>query len=147
MLPLTVNVPLVSVSVPSTVTSPSKLIPFPRLIVRLFKVTAGRFVPSPEPPNEMFEEAPPFNEPEEAEIALLSVNVFAPIDKAPFVKVKVPVNCNEFCKVVPLELLSVKLFNSVILLGMITPLPLPDIVIDDVLPALKLEGVPAIVFL
>jgi hypothetical protein len=82
--------PFVSVSVPLTVTAPPRLIPFARLSVRLFSVTAGSVVLAPDPPKEIFDVAPPVRLPLVVEIAPLSVSVLAPIESTPLVSVSVP---------------------------------------------------------
>jgi hypothetical protein len=70
----TVNVPEVSVRVPPTVTSPLMVIPFERLMVRLFSVTAGSDVVVPEA-KVMLEDAPPVSEPEVTVITPPNVRV------------------------------------------------------------------------
>ena len=110
----TVNVPFVSVSVPSTVTSPPMLIPLARLIMRLFNVTEGSVVEAPLPPKVILEEEPPVREPLVWLIAPFKVRVCAPIDRAPLVKVRVPLTISSAPKLTPLELLIVRLLNVVV---------------------------------
>ena len=67
--------PLVRVSVPPTVTLPDMLMPFARLMVRLFNVTAGRLVAALAPEKVILELAPPVRVPLLTETAPSSVSV------------------------------------------------------------------------
>ena len=139
--------PLVRVKVPFIITSPPIPIPLPRFMVRLFKLTTGRLVLAPEPPKVILEDVPPFKEPDAAETAPLSASVLPPIEKPPLVSVNVPSNSRSACIAEPLALFKVKLFNALMDEGIFTPLPLPEMVMEDVLPALRLAAVPEMAFL
>ena len=82
------RVPLVKARVPPTLTEPPRLMPLARLRVRLLSSTAGKVVVAPLPPIMIFEELPPVNVPAEVVMDPFKVKVFAPIEKAPVVKVK-----------------------------------------------------------
>ena len=110
----TVNIPDVKANVPATFTSPPKVIPFERFMVRLFRDIAGKLVLAPEPPKTRLELAPPVNEPEVLLIAPFSVKVLAPIVKVPLAKVSVCSIARFPPNIKPLLLLSVK--PSIVLL-------------------------------
>ncbi len=85
------NVLVVSVSVPLTVVAPPSVTPLPvRLMVRLFRVTAGRVMPTPEPLMTRFDVTPPVKDPVVTGIDEFRVRVFAPMDNAPLVSVSGP---------------------------------------------------------
>jgi hypothetical protein len=63
---------------------------------------------------------------------------------SPLVKPRVPPTVRLPCRVVPLELFSVRLLSAEMLLGMLMPLAEPAIVIDDVESALRFVTVPPI---
>ena len=94
------NVPLVNVRVPPTVTAPPKPTPVARSKVRLFSETEGRVVLAPLPPKLMLLELPPINVPDVFVMVPLMVKVFAPILKAPFIsfsddaRVRLPLRTN-----------------------------------------------------
>ena len=110
-LELVVIFPLVSVSVPLTVTFPPREIPLDRLRVRLLRVTPGRVVLDPEPPTLIFDVAPPVRLPLDVETSPLMVKVFAPMDSAPLVSVSVPLTVVPEVRLTPKLLLMVKLFT------------------------------------
>ena len=100
--PLMVNVllpidrlPFCSVRVPPVVTLPDITTPLARLMVRLFRIIAGKFVEEPVPPKVRLEELPPVRLPDDIEIGPFSVRVFAPIENAPEVRYKVPLRLLE----------------------------------------------------
>ena len=105
----TVSVPAVSARVPATLTLPVSVRPLERFSVRLFNATAGRLVPAPEPAMTMFELLPPVKLPEVYEIAPSSVRVFAPMENAPLVSVRLPVTSRLPDKVTPFALLIIRL--------------------------------------
>lgn len=80
-----VKVPEVNINVPATFTDPPKLIPFARFSVKLLSNTPGNVVLAPLPPILILLVPPPVKVPAVAETEPFSVNVFAPIEKAPLV--------------------------------------------------------------
>jgi hypothetical protein len=136
----TVKAPEVRVRVPPTVTFPH--IETALLIMRLFKVTAGKLA-VPEPPIVIFEVAPPVRVPQF--ICPLSVSVFAPIDNPAPAGLNVPLTVRELCKVTTLVFVIERLFKAITLEGIKTPAEIPPKtrLDDDVVD--RFEGVPAIV--
>jgi hypothetical protein len=59
-----VKVPELKANVPPTLTLPAMFMPFARFIVKSFKVTAGKIVAAPVPPNTMFDVTPPVRVPD-----------------------------------------------------------------------------------
>lgn len=113
LLMLLLSVPLVRVSVPSTVTSPPRLMPFARFKVRLLTAIAGSVVVELEPPMTMFDVFPPVKLPLVEEMAPLMVSVFAPIESVPLVSTRVPLTSQLPFKVSePLNLFRVRLLKS-----------------------------------
>src|SRR6266567_4101985 len=63
-----------------------------------------------------------------------------PVVMSPLVKPSVPPTARLPCRVVPLELFSVRLLSAEMPLGTLMPLAEPPIVIDDVESALRFAG-------
>src|ERR1051325_1511833 len=149
VLPPTVYVPEVSVRVPLRLRLAFAAEPVELLGGRLFNAETllGTFIPEPEPAIVIEEVLPALKFVGVPAIALLSVSVLAPTVYVPEVSVRVPLTLRLACAAEPFELLSVRLFRAETLLGTFIPEPEPAMVIEEVLPALKFVGVPAIALL
>ncbi len=115
MAPLIVNVcapidraPPVRASCPSTVTSPPRIMPLDRLIVRLFKPTAGSAVLGGVSSKIMLLVGPPIRLPPPALICPLIVSVCAPIDSEPLVSESVRLTVVSPLKETVLEVSTVR---------------------------------------
>lgn len=105
-----VNVPVVSVSVPFTVGAPDAVTPLALLIVRLFRVITldGIVIPVKLPPKTSEEEAVVFRFAGVPAMAgPFSVSVFAPIENAPLVRVSPLAMVTEPLRFTPFELLMI----------------------------------------
>ncbi len=109
--------PLVNVRAPPTDTAPPRVMPLPRLTVRLFSSTVGRVVAAPLPFMTMFADAPPVSPPAVWSMAPLSVSVFAPIERLPLASAKVSDTVTEPLNETPALLVIVRL------LAPVSPLP------------------------
>ena len=121
------NAPAVSVNVPPTVNELASVMPFALLIVRLLRLpeTAGSDAAAPEPPNTIFELAPPVNVPLVVVSAPFSVNVCAPMASAPEVSVRAPLNARSLPSVTPFVLFTVRVANAVTADGIAIVVPEP----------------------
>ncbi len=152
MAPLSVSVlapiesaPLARVSVALMVGLPFNVTPLALLTVRLFNAATllGTVMLVELPPKERLEEEVVAKLPAVTAIAgPLSVKVLAPTVKVPLVRVSVPPKVKLLFKVMPLVLLTVRLFRAVTLLGttMLPELPPQERLEEEVVD--KLAGVP-----
>ena len=122
--------PSVSFRVSSMVTSPARPIPTARLIVSLPKVIAERAVLAPEPPKVMLEDDPPERLPDVVEIALFSVSVFEPIDRAPSVRLRVSSRVTSPARPMPFERLIINFPRLIAGRSVLAPDP-PKVILED----------------